>query len=283
MKLIKAMTAVMAAAGALTICTAVTAYAEDKVSKERIIDELWGTYYERGYEGGIYPESSLYYHVLENWIDAHYDEDGNDFYDMYSINQEWSRYFNNEYKEEWEWDSEDSEEYYTVRNKDTDEVYTIDLDENGMWVMLDGNGKVYDTFEPHGGDNSMYKGMDLSDIGVFDYNYNGRRDEIQKELNGGEAEEEVPEENESELHGENDNNDTSTPRVTGMKQSKAGTAKSSKTESSSEAAAAAGSASAPDSAEKSEKSSAVPLVIGIVAFGGVAAGVIYAVRKRGKK
>ena len=283
MKPIKAMTAVMAAAGALTICTAVTAYAEDKVSKERIIDELWGTYYECGYEGGIYPESSLYYHVLENWIDAHYDEDGNDFYDMYSINQEWSRYFNNEYKEEWEWDSEDSEEYYTVRNKDTDEVYTIDLDENGMWVMLDGNGKVYDTFEPHGGDNSMYKGMDLSDIGVFDYNYNGRRDEIQKELNGGEAEEEVPEENESELHGEKANDDTSTPRVTGMKQDKAGTAKSSKTESSSEAAAAAGSASAPDSAEKSEKSSAVPLVIGIVAFGGVAAGVIYAVRKRGKK
>lgn len=75
-----------------------------------------------------------------------------------SIRNSWRKY-HEEYTSNWHYNDDKDTGEFTIEEYDPDTgetaglLYSFEL-KNGMWNMLDKNGNIVDTFEPHGGDGS---------------------------------------------------------------------------------------------------------------------------------
>jgi hypothetical protein len=165
-KMFKKITSICAAA-VLSLAASVTAYADesDYYTREQIIDEYWTQYWDNSLPGEENPEGSLEYHILEEWLDDVYGkseyECDIDWSSSYSIGSAWKDYYQ-EKTECWHYvDDKDTGEFYIESyDPDTDtygddKLYTFTL-ADGKWNMVDSNGNVVESFDPHGGDGSWY-------------------------------------------------------------------------------------------------------------------------------
>jgi hypothetical protein len=165
-KMFKKITSICAVA-VLSFAASVTAFADesDYYTKEYIIDEYWTQYWEDSLPGDENPEGSLEYHILEEWLDEEYEkseyESGIDWSSSYSIGDAWKDYYQ-EKTAYWHYvdDEETGEFYIESYDPDTDtyggdKLYTFTL-ADGKWNMVDSNGNIVDSFDPHGGDGSWY-------------------------------------------------------------------------------------------------------------------------------
>lgn len=176
------------AALAMTICMPITAYADDDYTKDEIIDEYWTQYWEDSLPGEENPEGSLEYHILENFLDeqyGHYRYEDRDKYmvsdwsSYYDIREAWQKY-NEDYTKNWHMvdDDETGEFYIESYDPETDtygndKLYTFTL-ADGKWNMVDSNGNIVDSFDPHGGDGSWAKTKEeASDDEDFQFNAEG--------------------------------------------------------------------------------------------------------------
>lgn len=171
---------------AIASSTAITAYAEDEIfTKEEIINEYWTERWEKTLPGELNPEASLEYHILEKWLDEQYGhtkyEDEKytvgDWSRFWSIRNAWQDY-HEEYTKYWHMvDDKDTGEFYIESyDPDTDTygedvLYTFNFSD-GRWNMIDTNGNVADSFDPHGGDGSRAKLKEDSETD-FEYNAEG--------------------------------------------------------------------------------------------------------------
>lgn len=158
------------AAVAMIFGMSVSAYAEDRTedyTREEIIDLYWTKYYEDDLPGERNPKASLKYHILEQFLDEQYghteyeDDDKYMVYDWsngYNIGEAWEEYEEN-YTKYWHYETDDEtgdfyiEEWDPEQEKSGDILYTFDF-ADGKWNMIDVNGSIVDSFDPHGGDGS---------------------------------------------------------------------------------------------------------------------------------
>lgn len=175
------------AAVAMIFGMSVSAYAEDRTedyTREEIIQEYWGDHWEDSLPGEQNPEGSLEYHILEQWLDEQYGHTWLEDSEKYTVSR-WSSYwsirdawqdYREEYTQYWHMvDDEDTGEFYIESydpETDTygdDVLYTFDF-ADGKWNMIDANGNIADSFDPHGGDGSWaeIKENHGGDVGEFD-------------------------------------------------------------------------------------------------------------------
>lgn len=156
---------------ATMMCTPLTAYAEHTgdYTREEIIEEYWTDAWEDSLPGEENPEGSLEYHILESFLDEQYGHRAfsgegdqytvSDWSSKNSIRKAWQDY-REEYTKYWHYvDDEETGEFYiesydpVTDTSGGDKLYTFEF-VDGNWNMIDSNGNVADTFEPHGGDGS---------------------------------------------------------------------------------------------------------------------------------
>lgn len=178
--------AALAAAAAMIFGMSVSAYAEDRTedyTREEIIQQYWGDHWEDSLPGEQNPEGSLEYHILEQWLDEQYGHTYLEDTEKYTVSR-WSSYwsirdawqdYHDEYTQYWHMvDDKDTGEFYIEEydpETDTsgDILYTFDF-ADGKWNMIDANGNIADSFEPHGGDGSWadIKENHGGDVGDYD-------------------------------------------------------------------------------------------------------------------
>jgi hypothetical protein len=157
-----------AAVFAMALSVQMTAFADSEdFTREEIIDEYWTQYWEDSLPGDENPEGSLEYHILESFLDEQYGhtyfEDKSylvtDWSSDVDVRTAWKKYYE-KYTENWHYvDDDDTGEFYIESyDPDTDtygddKLYTFKL-QDGKWNMIDSNGNVADSFDPHGGDGS---------------------------------------------------------------------------------------------------------------------------------
>lgn len=182
--------AALAAAAAMTFVMSVSAYAEDRTedyTREEIIQQYWGDYWEDSLPGEQNPEGSLEYHILEQWLDEQYGHTYREDTEKYTVSR-WSSYwsirdawqdYREEYTQYWHMvDDQDTGEFYIESydpETDTygdDVLYTFDF-ADGKWNMIDANGNIADSFDPHGGDGSWAEIKENHGGDVGDYNVSG--------------------------------------------------------------------------------------------------------------
>lgn len=153
----------LAAAVAITTGMSVTAYAEDTIyTREELVDELWTQYWNDTAPGEENAEGSLEYHILDEWLNEHYPhtwyEDPHkytvyDWSNFTDIHDKWREY-HQEYVEYWHFNDEDG--VFTIEEWDpeTEEtgglLYRFEF-VNGKWQMIDADGNVVESLDPHGG------------------------------------------------------------------------------------------------------------------------------------
>lgn len=176
---------IFALCAALLVCGSIcpSAYAEEDhtYTKQELIDRFWTQYWDNTLPGEQNPEGSLEYHILEDWLNEQYghtESEDRDKYTVsdwtsdYSIRNAWRDYYQ-EYTNCWNMNHDEEtgeftiEEYDPETEKTGDLLYTFEL-KNGMWNMLDTEGNVVDTFEPHGGDGS-YAALQEKEKGPIDW------------------------------------------------------------------------------------------------------------------
>jgi hypothetical protein len=178
-KMFKKITSICAVA-VLSFAASVTAFADesDYYTKEYIIDEYWTQYWEDSLPGDENPEGSLEYHILEEWLDDVYGKSYHDcdidWSSSYSIGEAWKDYYQ-EKTQYWHMNDDEETGEFTIEEYDPeaqragDVLYTFKL-QDGKWNMIDSNGNVVDSFDPHGGDGSWYaiqnedKSSDIDDF-----------------------------------------------------------------------------------------------------------------------
>lgn len=121
-----------------------TAYADDMLDKDYIINEIWTDWWNgKGDDGLTFPEASYKHHILTEWVEDNY---GNEDYEWGKIG-ELQYSFRNYYKDltdEWDF-NDDCNGNWTIVTDET--TYHFNL-ENGKWLMSDQNGDVTDSFMP---------------------------------------------------------------------------------------------------------------------------------------
>ena len=173
-KMIKTLLCTIMAA-ALSLSFSVTAFAErtEDYSRQEIIDKIWTKNWDDSLPGELNAEGSLWYHILEQFLDEQYGHvkivgDSStkqylvrDWKDFDEIIDAWGKY-RVEYTKLWDFDDNEDTGEFTINqiDPDTGEVigllYTFEF-KDGKWNMLDTDGNVVDSFDPHGGDGSRYK------------------------------------------------------------------------------------------------------------------------------
>ena len=158
--------AAVSAAMTMAASMSVVAYAEDRTedyTREELIDLYWTKYYEDDLPGERNPKSSLKYHILDQFLDEQYGhtkyEDDekymvSDWSNGYNIGEAWEEY-EESYTKYWHYETGDFyiEEWDPEQEKVGDILYTFDY-ADGKWNMIDTNGNIVDSFDPHGGDGS---------------------------------------------------------------------------------------------------------------------------------
>lgn len=159
---IKKITA-LAAAAAVSAGMSLTAYAKDAIySREELVDEFWTQYWDDTAPGEENAEGSLEYHILDEWLNEQYPHTWYEDPHKYTV-YDWSNYTNisgewrdyhKEYVENWHYNDEDGEFTIESWNPETEEtgglLYRFEF-VNGQWRMIDADGKIVDSFDPHGG------------------------------------------------------------------------------------------------------------------------------------
>ncbi len=176
------------AALAMAICMPITAYADNDYTRDEIIDEYWTQYWKDSLPGEENPEGSLEYHILENFLDeqyGHYRYEDRDKYmvsdwsSYYDIREAWQKY-NEDYTKNWHMTDDDETGEFYIESYDpetdtygNDKLYTFTL-ADGKWNMVDSNGDIVDSFDPHGGDGSWAKiKEEANDDEDFNFNAEG--------------------------------------------------------------------------------------------------------------
>lgn len=151
----------------ITLAMTTTAFAKKKdenFTREEIEQEFYTQYWKDSAVGTENPEGSLEWHILQQFLDEQYphrQSEGKqyvvaDWKDDYYIDQAW-RDYHEEYMKGWDLQDDDGKMVIWEEDPETGEnirpLYTFKL-LDGMWNLIDSNGNVYDTFEPHGGDGS---------------------------------------------------------------------------------------------------------------------------------
>lgn len=123
-----------------------TVFADDILSKEEVINELWEErWFGDGDDGTEFPEASFNHHLIEQWVNEHYDDKENyDWSDIGRIDHLYSEYYN-DLTGEWIYTDEDGKWYIT--DEEEGQVYHFTLFQ-GEWNMIDSNGNTVDTFKP---------------------------------------------------------------------------------------------------------------------------------------
>lgn len=160
----------------ITLAMTTTAFAKKKdenFTREEIEQEFYTQYWKDSAVGTENPEGSLEWHILQQFLDEQYphrQSEGKqyvvaDWKDDYYIDQAW-RDYHEEYMKGWDLQDDDGKMVIWEEDPETGDnirpLYTFKL-LDGMWNLIDSNGNVYDTFEPHGGDGSWQELLEEDD------------------------------------------------------------------------------------------------------------------------
>lgn len=162
-KLIKILTSAVIAA-ALTLTCVISAFAADTsdyVSKEKIIEELWGQYWDTNdTDPTEFPESSWDYYIVTGWLDRNYGNyelvdkiPNSSFCDWSKLSDIRSKYrdFYENLTENWDFDDDDGNWYINEYDPETEKVgsrlYHFNFNQ-GQWSMIDENGDTVYSFPP---------------------------------------------------------------------------------------------------------------------------------------
>lgn len=271
--------------------SAVSVYAEESISKEEIIDELYEQYWADSAVGTENPEGSLEYHILTDWLEENYEKPEREsgvwrWYVMYDIQHAYRKYYN-EYTAEWYYNDDEDTHEFTIEDLETEEtLYRFELID-GMWNMIDMNGNTVDVFEPHGGDGSW----EAIKNGDGDEE---RMDNLLQQMGGnGESKDDEPQTDDEPEHEANYMEaDKMEPDVAGEEEATdkianekpaAGAEEENRAENNAAASADEGKPDKgkPDVAENTEKSSPVLPIAASVGAAALVAGIAVFVKKKG--
>lgn len=150
---------------ALAITCAFSAFAENDtsgyVSKEEIIEELWGQYWDTNdTDPTEFPESSWDYYILNDWLERNYGHEVLIDKVINSSRCNWTklsdisrkyRDYREQLTENWDFDDEDGNWYINEYDPETEKVgnrlYHFNFNQ-GEWSMIDENGDTVYSFPP---------------------------------------------------------------------------------------------------------------------------------------
>lgn len=124
----------------------VTISADEALSKEEIISEIWeDRWFGTGDDGTEFPEASFNHNLLEDWVNSNYSDNENfDWSDLGRLKYQYSDYYS-DMTGEWLFTDEDGKWYIT--DEENDVVYHFSMFQ-GEWNMIDDNGNTVDIFKP---------------------------------------------------------------------------------------------------------------------------------------
>jgi len=131
---------------AMTSAGAAAVYADEALSKEEIISEIWDdTWFGDSDDGTQFPEASFNHHLIEDWVNINYgNNDAYDWSDIGELKYRYGKYYS-DLTDDWLYTDEDGQWYIT--DSENDEVYHFKLFQ-GEWSMIDSTGNTVDTFKP---------------------------------------------------------------------------------------------------------------------------------------
>lgn len=129
---------------ALIGSVSITAYADDTLEQDYIVDEIWSDWWHgKGDDGVIFPEASYKHHVLTEWVSDNYGNDDYNWNEIGQLDYSFKDYYD-ELTDDWDFSDDDNGNWTIVTEKTT---YHFNL-QNGKWQMSDSNGNVVDSFMP---------------------------------------------------------------------------------------------------------------------------------------
>lgn len=121
-----------------------TAYADDTLDKDYIINEIWSDWWHgKGDDGLTFPEASYKHHILTDWVEKNYGDDDYEWDEIGELQYSFRDYYR-DLTDEWNF-NDDRDGNWTIVTDVT--TYHFNL-ENGKWLMSDQNGDVTDSFMP---------------------------------------------------------------------------------------------------------------------------------------
>lgn len=121
-----------------------TAYADDMLDKDYIVNEIWSDWWHGKEDDGlVFPEASYKHRILTEWVNDNYGDDAYDWSKIGQLNYNFKDYYD-ELIDDWNF-NDDRDGNWTITTDET--TYHFNL-QNGKWLMSDGNGNVIDSFVP---------------------------------------------------------------------------------------------------------------------------------------
>lgn len=298
-KVIKILTAALAAV-ALTLTCVISAFATDTsdyVSKDKIIEELWGQYWDTNdTDPTKFPESSWNYYIVTGWLDRNYGKyelvdkvlPNSSYCDWSKLSDIKSMYrdFYKNLTKNWDFDDDDGNWYINEYDPETEKVgnrlYHFNFNQ-GQWSMIDKNGDTVYSFPP----KTSYEGKKSNDDGD-DFHYDvgqyvadpdtGKL--VEKDNNS-----KVATTNKTASADDKDNSNQTAQENTGDNATQGGARVTGKTKSvptvtSSDSSSESKATSTADENTKNN-TSPILIVVGIIAVSGTV-GIVYLKRKKGK-